>query len=93
MSSTYYAAPTPLKNMMLMIPRNIALFGFTVDKMLPKYEEQFYEEIPKRIASGEFKYLEEVTRGLQHATEVIRTVQRGANKGKSIVIVHDEQIV
>jgi len=56
----------------------------------PKYEEEFYKVIPPKLASGEIKYLEDVTKGLENAGHAILSVQAGTNKGKSVVWVADE---
>ena len=90
MASGYHADTPALKNMMLLVVKNITLYGFRCDLLAAKYEEQFYQEIPGRIASGELQYLEDVTRGLQNGAEAIRAVQHGANVGKGVLIVADE---
>ncbi len=58
--------------------------------LFEKYTDQFYAEIPKRVASGEFKYTEDLTYGLENAGQAIYDVQVGKNKGKSVVVVAEE---
>ncbi|KAJ7758650.1 hypothetical protein B0H16DRAFT_1416140 [Mycena metata] len=57
---------------------------------LMKYLPEFYTTVPAQIASGELKYNEEITRGLDKVGDVILAVQKGTNKGKAIVLVADE---
>ena len=42
------------------------------------------------IANGEIKYNEDVKYGLENAMEAILDVQKGVNKGKSIIVVSQE---
>ena len=46
--------------------------------------------MPKKLASGEIKYTEDITRGLENAGHAILDVQTGKNKGKSVVVVAEE---
>ncbi|KAJ7904023.1 NAD(P)-binding protein [Mycena leptocephala] len=55
-----------------------------------QYLPEFYATIPGKLANGELKYAEEVTRGLDKVGEVILAVQRGTNKAKAIVLVAEE---
>lgn len=90
MVSIYNSASKPLHNLLNIVLRDITLHGFGIFRLAHKYEEQFYKEMPTRVASGEIKYCEDITRGLRHAGHALAAVQYGKNKGKSIVIVADE---
>jgi NADPH-dependent curcumin reductase CurA len=57
-----------------------------------KYLPEFYATIPEKLASGEIKYTEEVTRGLDKVGEVILAVQKGMNKAKAVVLVAEESV-
>ncbi|KAJ7731628.1 hypothetical protein B0H16DRAFT_1427404 [Mycena metata] len=57
---------------------------------LMKYLPEFYATIPAQLASGELKYPEEVTRGLDKVGDVILSVQKGTNKAKAVVLVAEE---
>lgn len=46
--------------------------------------------MPKKIASGELKYTEELTRGLKYGGHALEAILRGTNKGKSVVVVSEE---
>ncbi|KAJ6549687.1 alcohol dehydrogenase [Mycena capillaripes] len=45
---------------------------------------------PPKLASGELKYAEEITTGLDKVGEVILAVQKGTNKAKAVVVVAEE---
>ncbi|KAF9035370.1 NAD(P)-binding protein [Hymenopellis radicata] len=78
------------KNLWQLFARSITINGFFVLELRKKWKEEFSRIIPNKIASGEIKYREEITVGLQHAGEAIRKIQMGENIGKSVVIVADE---
>ena len=90
MISGYYDDFTPVKNLMHIIRSEIKIFGFTVGTLHPKYAKEFYEVVPKLIKDGKIKYNEEVTHGLEHASQVLADSQRGRNVGKPIVQVAEE---
>jgi NADPH-dependent curcumin reductase CurA len=55
-----------------------------------KYEKEFYETVPAKLASGELKYSEEVHHGLETVGDVILRMQKGQNTAKAVVIVVEE---
>ena len=61
--------------------------GFIVFNLEPKYNAEFYATIPAKLASGELKYTEEVTKGLDKVGDVIISVQRGTNQAKAVIVV------
>lgn len=77
----------PLKNYFKFVTNEIKLSGFIQGSLAHKYEEDFYKIIPKRIASGEIKYTEDLTEGLQNAGHGLVSVLNGTNKGKKIIVV------
>ncbi|CCM00868.1 uncharacterized protein FIBRA_02914 [Fibroporia radiculosa] len=79
-----------VKNLDKIFAKRLKLFGHLVSPLHPKYQEQFYKEIPPRVARGEFKYTEDIKHGLHLAGHAIEDVQRGKNKGKSVVLVAEE---
>ena len=79
-----------LKNLMAIVRRSLSVFGFGVFNLEAKYKEQFFKELPPRVASGEVKYLEDRTHGLHLAGHALLNVQQGKNVGKSVVIVADD---
>ncbi|KAJ7676982.1 hypothetical protein DFH06DRAFT_1317581 [Mycena polygramma] len=60
------------------------IHGIMVRPLLPKYIADFYATIPAKLASGELKYAEEVTKGLDKVGDVILAVQKGTNKAKAV---------
>ncbi|GBE89550.1 Zinc-type alcohol dehydrogenase-like protein [Sparassis crispa] len=82
--------PYPVKNLKLILYKELQISGFIVTGLYAKYDEQFYKEIPKRVASGEIKYSEDFTEGLENAGQAILDVQLGKNNGKKIIRVAGE---
>ena len=54
-----------------------------------RYNTEFYETVPPKIAAGDIKYKEHSARGLESAGQVIYDVQTGGNFGKAVVILAD----
>jgi len=81
---------TPIKNISLVMSRRISMQGFLVFDLAPKYDKEFYSEIPQLLASGEIKYREDITRGLDKVGEAILAVQTGKNTGKSVILVSED---
>ncbi|KAF9068364.1 hypothetical protein BDP27DRAFT_1383609 [Rhodocollybia butyracea] len=79
-----------MKNLDQIYARRLTLYGFLVADLAPKWQDEFYQVIPKKLASGEFKYSEDLTRGLEKGCEALRDVQMGKNTGKSVIIVAEE---
>ncbi|KAF8193891.1 alcohol dehydrogenase [Mycena galopus ATCC 62051] len=88
--SGYNTGQTPIKNFSMMVGKCLHFHGFLVWPLLPKYSEEFYATMPEKLASGKFKYSEEITKGLDKVGEVILAVQMGTSKGKSVVVVAEE---
>ena len=79
-----------MKNMFMIVRKEIKLFGFIATTLMPKYLADFYKEVPAQVARGEIKYVEDRKLGLELAGEAIRDVWLGQNRGKSVVIVGEE---
>ncbi|KAL0569942.1 hypothetical protein V5O48_012017 [Marasmius crinis-equi] len=79
------------QNLWAVFGRSLHIHGFVVyDLSTPELEEEFYNLVPKKLASGEWKHREDITRGLENAGQAILDVQKGTNFGKKVVIVADE---
>ena len=87
MISGYNGEAPPVRNLALIFAKELKLFGFIVASLDSKYTEEFYRVVPAKIASGEIRYTEDVTKGLQFAGHAIVDVQKGRNKGKSVIVV------
>ncbi|KAJ6587594.1 hypothetical protein DFH09DRAFT_1141408 [Mycena vulgaris] len=79
-----------IKNMDQIFTKSLSLNGFVIVRLEPKYDAEFYATVPSALASGEIKYREDVTRGLETVGDSILRVQQGKNTGKAVVIVADE---
>ena len=66
------------------------MYGFIKTRLDAKYTEQFFRDFPARVASGEIRYKEHVTRGLERAGEALLDVLVGRNFGKSVLVLADE---
>ena len=93
MISGYDSEAPPVQNLVEIINKELQICGFVVTSLRPKCVQAFYSEIPARIASGELKYTEEVTEGLENSGEAILDIQSGKNKGKSVVRVARDEMV
>ncbi|KAJ7810916.1 chaperonin 10-like protein [Mycena olivaceomarginata] len=56
----------------------------------PKNSAAFQTEVVPKLVSGEYKYTEDVSKGLDKVGDVLLAIQKGTNKGKAIVWVADE---
>ena len=82
MISGYNEEAPPVRHLFEIVAKEIKIFGFLVWSLAPKYEEDFYENVPAKVANGEIKYVVDVTKGLKLAGHAILDVQKGKNKGK-----------
>ncbi|KAI9065188.1 NAD-P-binding protein [Trametes sanguinea] len=82
--------PYHVKNLRLIVHKELNLHGFLVLSLQDKYAAEFLATVPARVARGEIRYKEDRVRGLENAGRAIVDVQRGRNTGKSVVIVADE---
>ena len=90
MISGYNEQAPPVKNLIKIVQSEIKLYGFLIFSLLPKYAEEFYAVVPRQIAAGQYKYIEDIKEGLRHAGEAIYEVQAGKNHGKSVILVAKE---
>ncbi|KAJ7648375.1 alcohol dehydrogenase [Mycena polygramma] len=87
----YNKGYTPIKNMHLVFGKSLTISGLLIFHLEnAETDKEFYETIPPLLASGELKYKEEVTRGLDKVGDVILSVQQGRNTGKAVVVVAEE---
>ncbi|KAF8215357.1 hypothetical protein K438DRAFT_1801111 [Mycena galopus ATCC 62051] len=88
--SGYNNGYQPMKNPGLIFAKCMHFHGFLVGHLRPKHAAAFSAEFVPKIASEEFKYTEDITRGLDKVGDVILAVQKGTNTGKAIVVIADE---
>ena len=68
----------------------MSINGFLEWFLADKWSDAFYAEIPEKIASGQIKYREERTYGLESVGEALRKIQMGENVGKSVIVVAED---
>ncbi|KAF7800084.1 hypothetical protein EIP86_011327 [Pleurotus ostreatoroseus] len=90
MITAYNGNPQPVNSLFQIIGKQLKVFGLLVTVLSPKYNDWFYETVPKVIADGKIKYTEDITNGLQYAGHALYDVQVGRNKGKSVIVVAQE---
>ncbi|KAF9056714.1 NAD-P-binding protein [Rhodocollybia butyracea] len=78
-----------IKTMRNIMTQRMSINGVLVFDHHARYQEEFYQVIPKKLASGEFRYSEDVTRGLENGGEAILEVQKGLNTAKKVIVVAD----
>ncbi|KAH9922761.1 NAD(P)-binding protein [Fomitopsis serialis] len=91
MISAYNAEPYVPKNLQLIVHKEIKMSGFIVLSLHHKYLKRFYEEVPPMVASGQIKYSEDRSFGLEATGEAIVSVQKGTNTGKKVIIVAEDE--
>ena len=89
-SSYNTAEPYNVKNLQLLLWKEIHMYGFLVFSLARKYGDEFFRTFPARVASGEIKFKEHVERGLEHGPQAIVDVHLGKNFGKSVLVISDE---
>ncbi|PFH48598.1 hypothetical protein AMATHDRAFT_42127 [Amanita thiersii Skay4041] len=90
MISGYNTGGAPIRNLMQVVAKSITISGFIVSRLEPRWMKDFGEYMLPRLASGKFKYTEEITKGLDKVGDVILAVQKGTNKAKAVIQVADE---
>ncbi|KAF8349632.1 hypothetical protein F5887DRAFT_947249 [Amanita rubescens] len=91
--SAYNEPERPIKGLMNVMVQSLMIQGFVVfrlEEQHPHLLQEFYEKVLPLIASGEIKYKEDVTRGLDQVGDVILNVQKGMHKGKAVVLVAED---
>jgi hypothetical protein len=87
----YNAAPYHIKNLFHIVSKGLTLNGFILGRDLgAKWEPEFKKGFTEKVAKGEFKIKEDVSRGLDKVGDAILAVQKGLNNGKAVVVLADE---
>ncbi|EIW81322.1 alcohol dehydrogenase [Coniophora puteana RWD-64-598 SS2] len=90
MISGYNGQFYPVKNLMMIIQKELRINGFIVNSLRDKYVAEFQAAMPKLLASGEINFREDVTRGLENGDEAVVSVQKGTNVAKAVIVVADQ---
>ncbi|THU91338.1 alcohol dehydrogenase [Dendrothele bispora CBS 962.96] len=80
----------PMKNLANIVTRRITLTGFISTDLTDKWGKEFKDVVPKKLASGEIKYKEDRTVGMEHTMEALVQVLMGKNNGKKIIVVSED---
>jgi len=90
MISGYNTGFQGIKNLDQTFAKSLTIYGILVFRLELKDDAEFYATIPPKLAAGELKYTEDVSRGLESVGETILKVQEGRNTAKAVVVVADE---
>lgn len=66
------------------------MHGLLVPRLAHKYEEEFYRVIVPLVKAGKIKHKEDISKGLETASQGIADVQQGKNKAKKVILVAEE---
>jgi NADPH-dependent curcumin reductase CurA len=78
------------QKMHLVFAKCISIFGFLYAPLEPKWRQAFDETVPPLVAAGKIKHQRDhVFEGLDKVGEAILAVQKGTNRGKTVVHVAD----
>jgi NADPH-dependent curcumin reductase CurA len=82
------------QNLFNIITRCITVTGFLANEqsLVDRWEKEFYDTIPKMLATGELKFVEDRTEGLEHVATGLAEVMTGKNLGKKIIVVSAEEV-
>ncbi|KAF8879983.1 hypothetical protein CPB84DRAFT_1792920 [Gymnopilus junonius] len=72
----------PILNLFQIFSRSLTMHGFIVNRLEPKYNDEFYKVMPPLVATGKIRHKEDVTRGVEKV--------EGWNNGKAVVHVADD---
>lgn len=70
--------------------RSLTIRGFIQDEFVSRYYKDFLRDMSGWVASGEVKFREDVTRGLENAPEAFAGMLQGRNFGKTLVQVGED---
>ena len=79
-----------MHNMGYIALHQLTVRGFVITHMLPKYEREFYAAVPRWVAGGRVRCLEDRRAGLEHASQAVCDVQVGNHVGKCVLVVGEE---
>lgn len=81
-----------VKSLMMVVAKRLTIRGFIVGDpdFWPKYQKEFYTNMPKWLANGEVKYREDIADGLANGPEKFVGMLKGENFGKTMIKIRDE---
>jgi NADPH-dependent curcumin reductase CurA len=87
---THLVLGAPTQNPGLIFAKCLHLHGFLILDIGPEQAAAFQAEVVPKLANEEFKFIEDVTRGLDKVGNVLLAVQKGTNTGKAVVLVAEK---
>ncbi|KAH8822869.1 hypothetical protein DL96DRAFT_1619606 [Flagelloscypha sp. PMI_526] len=81
-----------VRNLWLMNKNRVRMAGYIVTDWLAKYDEEFFREVPRKLAAGEVTYLSHIHHGLDSVGSSMEEMLRGGNIGKSVVILDESAL-
>ncbi|THU97165.1 alcohol dehydrogenase [Dendrothele bispora CBS 962.96] len=79
-----------MKNLMNIVARRISMNGFIQSDLSSTWSTEFNRLVPKKLVSGEIKFTEDISKGLEKAGDALLEVQTGKNNGKKVVLVAED---
>jgi len=88
--SGYNGEKIGVRNLHQIYAQSLTMSGFITHRLNAKYDDAFYEEVPKLFANGDIKYTEHKVPGLENFGQALLDTLTGRNEGKTVVIVADD---
>ncbi|EIM82741.1 NAD-P-binding protein [Stereum hirsutum FP-91666 SS1] len=79
-----------IRNYTQIFRKQLTMHGLLVPRLAHKYEEEFYRVIVPLVKEGKIKHKEDISKGLETASQGIADVQQGKNKAKKVILVAEE---
>ncbi|KAF8931569.1 putative zinc-type alcohol dehydrogenase-like protein PB24D3.08c [Dissophora ornata] len=90
MISSYNAVtPYGVKNLFQVVAKRLKMEGFIVNDYSDEVRERFEKEVKAWLLEGKIVYKEDITVGLENATEAFVGMLQGKNFGKAVVEIAD----
>ena len=73
-----------MKNLFHIIGKRLTLSGFIVSDLFAEFQTEFYDTMPKLYKSGDIKYKQHITSGIENGPQAFIDMLNGKNFGKVI---------
>ena len=71
-----------VKNLFHIIGKRLTLRGFIVSDLLAEFQKDFFNTMPKLYKSGDVKYKQHITSGIENGPQAFNDMLNGKNFGK-----------
>ena len=89
MISAYNGESPLIKNIRLIVSKELKLFGFLYLTLEPKYIDEFYRVVPTQLASGALKYTEDINDNVEFFGKIKPQLAAGQDTGRDLICVTD----